>query len=441
MRTRSRTPVNTTSNTGPQIINTTSLGGTAVYNWTIPYTSELKYEEITDDPSPGRGVKYVRNYSFETKRIPNSSTGSTNKSTGNVQTASGSGAPYWNWGFAGSGLTTGHCLDFGDVLALPDKTQDQLVRDAVDSFYNENEVNSLLNIVEAPQTFNLIKSIGEFFEKPVNLVSLRDSLRSFKRGSRRYIPSHVLQRLLRASGPAGVYLAYSFGVAPLISDMKKLSSELGNTAKRMKAASENQRREVTKRKSCGGKIVFASHLAPGGVREYNSSAYVRRFLVENAQPRWCCTVRGSVSESHNSVMMNGLLTDLKRFGSTGPATLAWELIPFSFVVDWFLDLREITNRIDNLVTGDRKAVRDISFSEKLDVVGSYKVRRTMDNYIPGDSDAVLAFTRFKYYRRIPVTSYNKVGLSGRFGKKQLSLSAALLHQKVANLLPRLARLR
>jgi hypothetical protein len=132
---------------------------------------------------------------------------------------------------------------------------------------------------------------------------------------------------------------------------------------------------------------------------------------------------------------------LKRFGSSGPFTLGWELIPFSFVLDWFVDLRSITDRLDNLVTGNSKSIIDVSFSEKFDVVGSYLVRRTMSGYAPGQPDSVLAFTRMKYYRRIPVTSWPTVGLSGRFGKKQLALSGALLHQKVANLIPKLARLR
>jgi len=38
-----------------------------------------------------------------------------------------------------------------------------------------------------------------------------------------------------------------------------------------------------------------------------------------------------------------------------------------------------------------------------------------------------------YYRRDPVIDYNIVGLSGKFGKKQASLLAALLYQLIANL--------
>jgi len=43
---------------------------------------------------------------------------------------------------------------------------------------------------------------------------------------------------------------------------------------------------------------------------------------------------------------NGLLHELAQLGITNPASLAWELTPFSFVVDWFFPIGDYLNRLD-----------------------------------------------------------------------------------------------
>jgi len=43
---------------------------------------------------------------------------------------------------------------------------------------------------------------------------------------------------------------------------------------------------------------------------------------------------------------NGLLHELSQLGITNPASLAWEVTPFSFVADWFFPIGDYLNRLD-----------------------------------------------------------------------------------------------
>jgi hypothetical protein len=151
-------------------------------------------------------------------------------------------------------------------------------------------------------------------------------------------------------------------------------------------------------------------------------------------PRLTCTVRGVQSSSYNLTVFKQLDYYMKTFGSSGPATLAWEFVPFSFILDWFVDLRTITDRLDNLLTGHSKSIKDVCISEKYSVVEEIDVNFTNAVYSSPQTGFTLQKSELSYYHREPVSTYETVGWSGRFGKKQVSLLGALLHQKMANLI-------
>jgi hypothetical protein len=123
---------------------------------------------------------------------------------------------------------------------------------------------------------------------------------------------------------------------------------------------------------------------------------------------------------------------IDRFGLSGPATTAWELVPLSFVVDWFVDLRNVTDRLDNALTGGSKQIIDVCISEKVyaKTIGTIQ---SYGPYVINQAGSVMAESEWHLYTRNPVTDFNKVRFAGRFGKKQASLSAALIYSKVANL--------
>jgi hypothetical protein len=127
---------------------------------------------------------------------------------------------------------------------------------------------------------------------------------------------------------------------------------------------------------------------------------------------------------------------LERFVASGPVSLAWELVPFSFVLDWFVDLSAVIGAVDNFLKGSPKGIYDCWWSEKsvftCDIV--HKDKRMPNHWVSRTHDGVtIADNDISYYRRFYLNPVTTIGLSSRFGKKQAAYSAALLYQLVANL--------
>jgi hypothetical protein len=104
---------------------------------------------------------------------------------------------------------------------------------------------------------------------------------------------------------------------------------------------------------------------------------------------------------------------------------------FSFVLDWFVDTTAVVDKLDNLLTGNTKTVTSISLSEKAEsLVASYFHNSfAWDLSISGQN---IVNNTVKLYQRNPVALDSYLGLSGKFGKHQAGLAAALLTQTVAN---------
>jgi hypothetical protein len=152
------------------------------------------------------------------------------------------------------------------------------------------------------------------------------------------------------------------------------------------------------------------------------------------QPTRIITILGVNKEQYDSKAFANLDYVLRKFGGSGPASYIWEKIPYSFVIDWFADLRGVMNAIDNVLTGNTKRIMDACISEH------YKVR--IPSCLTSDyglatltlpvNHTPMSWTTVERYTREPFVPTSKVVASGRFGKKQLALAGALLYQKIAN---------
>lgn len=157
------------------------------------------------------------------------------------------------------------------------------------------------------------------------------------------------------------------------------------------------------------------------------------FLNQFSPPTRITTIKGIRRHRYSTTAFSQLEYAMRRFGVSGPASFVWERIPFSFVVDWFVDLRGILNSADNLLTGSSKRIVDACMSEKYSFGMNCKVNNTYtgsQSQIPAHGQIVCG-TSFEYYTRKPIAPTAKVVSSGRFGKKQLSLTGALLYQLIA----------
>jgi hypothetical protein len=300
-----------------------------------------------------------------------------------------------------------------------------MIAEAKDRFYNTNDVDSLLNVVEAPQLVDSMRDLGNTLESSGVQASLRKGVR------------FDAKRALKGSkGIAGAFLAWSFGLAPLINDMRKVQSSVRTLRLDMRRARAREGKPVTIHLSQKG---YCSNPSSEG---HIAGTLFDRYLETLSTPTQVVCVKGIRTAKYNSESFSSLGYLMNKFGAVGPASYAWERIPFSFVVDWFVDLRDVTNQLDNLLTGNTKRISDISFSQKI------HMRRSCvhnNNYMPGyyvdDSynGMVMCSSEIKSYHREALRNDLVITGSGRFGKKQASLTAALLYQKVANLVAKVAR--
>jgi hypothetical protein len=395
------------------------------------------YEVIIDDPSPGRGVKQVSHRKIHVESFDSGYTAYGTPFEYYIEYI-GTNVNWWQWLVYGvSAPVTIPRPSTNSVRFTPVGDQDSLVRDTVDAFYSRNITDNLLNTIEAPQLANSLSSMKSTLSAVRSRI-LRDGLLKSWQGLRNYYSHDRLNRMLGSFGragrsAAGLYLLWNFGLAPLISDMRKIERE----CKRLKA---DIKREISKKRdklsSVHRQVGYDYSYIDGDghdVSYLDVSGLRYSVKLNQEKSKRICTVRGHYGIDYDNPTFRQLDYLLGKFGVTGPASLVWELIPYSFVVDWFLDLRHITNVLDNLLTGSTKRIVDICISDKIVYTESGLLNPS--GYSPvGKLEDVMSIVSNSVYTREPIHTYKKVGLSGRFGKKQASLTAALLYQNVASLI-------
>lgn len=152
--------------------------------------------------------------------------------------------------------------------------------------------------------------IGESRETAQLLISIASFLRHLKLGS--------LAKSLRPSLLKDVndlYLALKFGVNPLIEDLKKASELLGLT----------------------GKSAGVIKVKVGIIRPLD-----REFFPGLGG----MTISGQVNitRTYYYTVENPLYRILSSVGLLNPAAIAWELVPLSFVFDWFYNIGDFLER-------------------------------------------------------------------------------------------------
>jgi hypothetical protein len=414
-------------------------GPVAAGSGSLRQTFEL--EEITDDPSPGRGVKYVKHEKFlrtnylkgKTQEIESCDWGAPGPGASHKY-CDGPGA--WWWAFVNAEPGTlkrdSEGINGLNTISTWDNDVDQLVADTVHAFYSANDVDSLLNVIESPELVSSLSSLKTTLGNESVAKGLRDNMLSEAevRNNPRLRRLRKLSNFKRGKIVSDLYLLWSFAISPLIADMNKVQRSIKSLKDKIEAANKSAGRLVSVHGSCKGNIVFKGddEEAIGDVRDATQFSY----RIVEKKLRRTCTVRGIRSVKYNSPALAQLAYLIDRFGLSGPATTAWELVPLSFVVDWFVDLRNVTDRLDNALTGGSKQIIDVCISEKVyaKTIGTIQ---SYGPYVINQAGSVMAESEWHLYTRNPVTDFNKVRFAGRFGKKQASLSAALIYSKVANL--------
>lgn len=432
MRTRSKYTIY------PLIESTTTISGTqsvpAAHTTTqawgpmSPGFSSLLMEEgvstIIDDVSPSRKTKSVTHVTEEWKRsrITSHTDHSDSAVPSQFVTGNGLGCYEWSWG------NLGHRLNASWFTPSYTRTINEQLRDAMERFSMVNKVDTLLNVVESSQLVSSGRGVFDFL-----LTIAKNGIDS--RGRKAKV-TLVKRGADLVGGFSSQYLGYSFGVAPLMSDIKKINIALITLKRDMDKFVRDYDRPNTETTKCKGELLLTppTPLPTGYSNSHNpndsSFWHVRKYVQSG--PVRVVGVKGRRNVSYGSDAFKRLHYIVSRFVATGPASFAWERIPFSFVVDWFIDLSSIIGAMDNTLTGSYQTFTDGWWSEKWHVLAP-AIRHKHSGYTTSTDGQQLALSEVKYYHREYLSPAITVGLSHRFGKKQASLTAALLGQMASNL--------
>lgn len=331
------------------------------------------------------------------------------------------------------------------VVCQYSKSIQDLVNDAAHAFYSENEANNLLNMIEFKQLRDGLVGSTLFLSKLLHILqspfqTKATPLRGERFGFRTYLRSGWWHKSLKAL--AGEYLAFQFGYAPLVSDIGKTARGLSHLRRDLRRLvySGNQRKVATAYVSGNYANAFDGiyGYAATAPSTPNSSFWHPR--DSSQAPRLLVGVEGTSTKRLESAGFIAADYLLNKYVSSGPATLAWELVPFSFMLDWFLDLRPVLDALDQTLMSNPSVLKNVWVSEKrviqYDVIKHLSAQdegKDGSTYQDPYNGQAIGRCSSKYYRRYKTELRPKVQLSHKFGKKQGTLTGALFIQTCANL--------
>jgi len=203
--------------------------------------------------------------------------------------------------------------------------------------------------------------------------------------------------------PASYWLQYVYGVRPLISDVYGAAEQLTrfnvNSSRRFKTGSSTTVR----------KVPFLFTLYSG---------------TSNTQ---LPTIgEGRIAKSFGISYRNADSTSLANFSSLNPLSIAWELTPYSFVVDWFYDLGGYLRSLESsLLLGSKflggYATELLAYDGKID-------------YVSKTSDTTHVLQGYVKYRKITRSLLTSTpvprapSFKADLGSSRLLSSASLLAQ-------------
>lgn len=122
-----------------------------------------------------------------------------------------------------------------------------------------------------------------------------------------------------------------------------------------------------------------------------------------------------------------------RFGLLNPLEVIWELVPFSFVADWFLPIGDYLSALD---ASSRFTHEGGSWGQRREIVMDYKMTR--HGLTPPSKDSGKAMTTSLYIARDPMASMPTPTLAGLAFQPKLGIARtisgiALLSQQLSRL--------
>lgn len=214
---------------------------------------------------------------------------------------------------------------------------------------------------------------------------------------------------------AGDYLNWSFGWMPTFAELSGMWDLLGAFEKRLRdfksrSGSTQVRHFKLPLEDLSESEDFLWH--------YEVKSRTRRITSRE----YNATMKFTYSISNLDLQYSQLRGLADMLGLKFGAAVLWELIPFSFVVDWFFNVGDYLSQFEKDYLDSQVTIIDFCHSYKAKVEDTW----TLSNR---GSDAVCFGTHTaEIYRRERTIPDTKFGIteSNRYGTKQIILSAALL---------------
>jgi hypothetical protein len=234
-----------------------------------------------------------------------------------------------------------------------------------------------------------------------------------------------IRKVLKTASNA--YLAYKFGIKPVISDIMAINRHLPKIQKDLKEHSDGDEHRFSRVRELVASFNGGHRPPVGSLYVHNATGSV----IDAPTVRYVLVVKPNVKYMSDFFKKADFV--LSRF-ATSPASLAWELVPFSFVVDWFVDLRSALRSLDNLVGFEPFTVVSFSRSYSYRLGTSWYTENLSPCNLVGLGPWPQGASQYRLYERSPVTTSGSYPRwQPRFGKNQAGISAALITQQLSKL--------
>jgi hypothetical protein len=232
---------------------------------------------------------------------------------------------------------------------------------------------------------------------------------------------------------SGGYLAWKFGVSPILSDIMAVHRFIPKA----RHAIERHAAQAPLRYSKAIPLVLGLQSSPyaGGYNPINGvNSYAWDWtggpLDKPSEIRYVLVVRPNTK--YHTQFFNTADAFMSRF-ATSPASLAWEKVPFSFVIDWFVDLRATLGALDRVVGFSPYQIVAFTRSKQYHLT-THATLRGFSCCNGGTIFSVSSDHEYQHYERSIVSAQGFLPeWKPRVGKNQAAISVALISQMLTSI--------
>ena len=270
----------------------------------------------------------------------------------------------------------------------------------------------LLNLVEANQIVPSVQSL---------VYSMPKMAKNWK----------SIRKVIRTA--SGGYLAWKFGISPILSDIMAINRFIPKARHALERHGNME--AVRYSKAIPLTLVQTPSPYANGYNPINGvNTYAWEWtggpLDKPSEIRYVLVVRPN-TKYHTDFFKkaDGLMS---RF-VTSPASLAWEKIPFSFVIDWFVDLRATLGALDRVVGFSPYQIVAFTRSKQYHLT-THATLRGFSCCNGGVIFQVSSDHEYQHYERSIVSAQGFLPVwKPRVGKNQAAISVALISQMLTSI--------